>query len=750
MALSFKEQLQKTGIGDYPADILATAVARVITDSTGNGTGLVGPLISGNSSNWAQWVYSFHQRSFASRIAYIMSGATPFVSRTRFTDGNGSGFVPDGNTSAALNTALAAAAINNTAPFVSLTQDMVFNGTTVNVPANTMLFCGTYNLSCTSSTTINLAKGAKIVGGKFNNGAGNNITITSDSVSQPNGEMGVIGCWFLNHSINTVYVATSNNTLQQNTVVALCRFDNCVYGVNLVRSERALICMNKFVDSTTNTCRGIGGQWSEKSLIEYNIFDGGICGVLIMAYRTGGRGHRDNMVRRNLFLNITEEAVGIDTQGSSSTEMGVFDTAYVFSTAGSASSNPTLNVPRLDQTGNLATYPSYVVQVLTGTAAGKVFGVNFGGTNTAFVGTANFNNTTAMVIASTTSGVVAAGQAVSGPGVPDGTYVVSGSAPNWVLNKLVPTASGTAITSNSITVRLSPGGNMTSAEFTALTGARIAFMVPMENNAIVENSFYNCVTPISLWGYSNNTTVQGNVVLAARVSPLNGLKTSLSVYGLAGLTPSSHIGTSSVANSQCSIPVNAQIYGNDWGDGSVYFGGAAYAAEAVAVTGVASPAVIYYGDNSGAPIQSYWEQTSSWVSTTALPFTYTVAGAFVTGIVGGWQAGEGPYSPAMRLLAPSQSSIMDMYMDTSGTTALANGATQSTNGLRGRLKLAAGASSFVLGNSQINLTSQLLLTVSSNDTTALIKNYVCAAGSATITMNAGVTADTTIDWTIYK
>ena len=35
MALSFKEQLQKTGIGDYPADILANSVARVTADATG-------------------------------------------------------------------------------------------------------------------------------------------------------------------------------------------------------------------------------------------------------------------------------------------------------------------------------------------------------------------------------------------------------------------------------------------------------------------------------------------------------------------------------------------------------------------------------------------------------------------------------------------------------------------------------------------------------------------------------------------
>jgi hypothetical protein len=43
MALSFKEQLQKTGIGNYPAEVLANSVAIYSTDPSGNVTGLAGP-----------------------------------------------------------------------------------------------------------------------------------------------------------------------------------------------------------------------------------------------------------------------------------------------------------------------------------------------------------------------------------------------------------------------------------------------------------------------------------------------------------------------------------------------------------------------------------------------------------------------------------------------------------------------------------------------------------------------------------
>lgn len=72
------------------------------------------------------------------------------------------------------------------------------------------------------------------------------------------------------------------------------------------------------------------------------------------------------------------------------------------------------------------------------------------------------------------------------------------------------------------------------------------------------------------------------------------------------------------------------------------------------------------------------------------------------------------------------------------------------NKAAGRVNIAAAGTSVVVTNNLVTAASKVFCTVSTNDTTALFKNAVPAAGSFTITMNATVTAQTSIDFFIVN
>ena len=290
---------------------------------------------------------------------------------------------------------------------------------------------------------------------------------------------------------------------------------------------------------------------------------------------------------------------------------------------------------------------------------------------------------------------------------------------------------------------------MTSADLAAMVGCRVAFLVPMDGNSIVENTFYKCGTPVSLWGYSFNTTVVGNVARETQTSAFTGMKTALAVSALAGLASSSHSASSGTYGSQCCIPSFTREYGNDWGDGNSVYQGIAYSNEANAVTGVTMPMPAFSSSNSVGQLLLNWAQSPFWVAASAVPFAIAAGGVGVKTLIGGWMAGEvGTFSPSSVILNSGPSSILDQYTDTSSITT-ASGGTVATSGLRGRLALAAGGTSVVISNPNINVNSQLVLAIATNDATAAIKNYVCAAGGATINL-AATAAITKIDWVILK
>jgi hypothetical protein len=72
------------------------------------------------------------------------------------------------------------------------------------------------------------------------------------------------------------------------------------------------------------------------------------------------------------------------------------------------------------------------------------------------------------------------------------------------------------------------------------------------------------------------------------------------------------------------------------------------------------------------------------------------------------------------------------------------------NEMSGRVNIAAAGTSVVVTNSLVATTSRIFATVSTNDTTAYIKNVVPAAGSFTIHLGAAATAQTAIDFVVFN
>lgn len=69
---------------------------------------------------------------------------------------------------------------------------------------------------------------------------------------------------------------------------------------------------------------------------------------------------------------------------------------------------------------------------------------------------------------------------------------------------------------------------------------------------------------------------------------------------------------------------------------------------------------------------------------------------------------------------------------------------------RGRVAIAAGTSSVVVTNPNILATSTVLAVITSNDSTAILKNAVPAAGSVTINLTANATANCNVDYVIVN
>lgn len=87
--------------------------------------------------------------------------------------------------------------------------------------------------------------------------------------------------------------------------------------------------------------------------------------------------------------------------------------------------------------------------------------------------------------------------------------------------------------------------------------------------------------------------------------------------------------------------------------------------------------------------------------------------------------------------------------DPTNTAAGTTGA-QTINKPSGTVNFAAGASSLVVTNSLVTATSIVFAVVRTNDTTAVIKNVVPAAGSFTITLNANATAETSVGFFVMN
>jgi hypothetical protein len=93
--------------------------------------------------------------------------------------------------------------------------------------------------------------------------------------------------------------------------------------------------------------------------------------------------------------------------------------------------------------------------------------------------------------------------------------------------------------------------------------------------------------------------------------------------------------------------------------------------------------------------------------------------------------------------------VRQHYVDQTITAAGTTGA-QTINKAAGTVNFAAGASSLVVTNSLVTTNSTIYCFVRTNDTTALLKNVVPAAGSFTINLNAAATAETSVGFLVIN
>ncbi len=89
--------------------------------------------------------------------------------------------------------------------------------------------------------------------------------------------------------------------------------------------------------------------------------------------------------------------------------------------------------------------------------------------------------------------------------------------------------------------------------------------------------------------------------------------------------------------------------------------------------------------------------------------------------------------------------VLDRTLTPTGTTT-----PQTINKIAGSFNLAAAESSKVITNSFVNENSLVICVVQSNDTTAILKNVVPAAGSFTCRTTAAVTAETRIGFVVLN
>ena len=87
----------------------------------------------------------------------------------------------------------------------------------------------------------------------------------------------------------------------------------------------------------------------------------------------------------------------------------------------------------------------------------------------------------------------------------------------------------------------------------------------------------------------------------------------------------------------------------------------------------------------------------------------------------------------------------DATITAGGTTGA-----QTINKTLGTVNFAAAATTLVVTNSLVTTSSVVMAVVRTNDTTAIIKNVVPAAGSFTITLNAAATAETSVGFVVHN
>jgi len=68
----------------------------------------------------------------------------------------------------------------------------------------------------------------------------------------------------------------------------------------------------------------------------------------------------------------------------------------------------------------------------------------------------------------------------------------------------------------------------------------------------------------------------------------------------------------------------------------------------------------------------------------------------------------------------------------------------------GRVNIAAAGTAITVTNSLVTASSRVFAVVSTNDSTAIVKNVVPGAGSFVITLNAAATAQTSIDFLVVS
>lgn len=255
------------------------------------------------------------------------------------------GVVPATYDSAGLTAAIATAA--GSTGSVIINSDITL-ASTVTLTSGVTLF--STNGSIVTGSGVIIAQGSqKIIGLRFSK-TGSVVSIQLNSSSFTN-SLVVACCEFNDGGIAISDPGASATNLHQFNIIERNRFINPQYSTYFQRVANSSVrynwCEN---DASGRNIFFIGGRLNS---VNYNVIRGGITGIALLAFTSlTGTGGNATMERFRIIGNdirdVTEEGIGLDSNGNGLADMSTIDQFVLNSTLGTFDSSPRFVVPRIN------------------------------------------------------------------------------------------------------------------------------------------------------------------------------------------------------------------------------------------------------------------------------------------------------------------------------------------------------------------------------------------------------------------